>query len=456
MAMLEDREIEKEVLAAIMNDSSALIDVAKILRPGDFADTANGIIYQAMIDLDAKGMELDMIAVSYELTEKGELEKAGGYGYLASIMSLGGSTLNVLPYSRKISEFVSLRSVFKKIANLNKAMAQPGVSLSGITSMCEELTSDVEEREEVKSMHTAFSNLIAEVNDKKKAREAGQDMIIRTGIKALDRLIDGFAPNDLIVVGARPGAGKTAIAMHFAKTAATREVPVVFFAAEMSAEQLSERYFYSEEQGVSSQALRYGELDQDLVSAFNRHLQRTNALPFHICDDANMDILQIRSICKNLKRRGKCGMVVIDYLQLIVGSEGNGKTRNDAVNEVSRACKKLAKELKVPVILLSQLSRECEKRQDKRPVVSDLRDSGGIEQDADKVLLIYRPEMYDLERTVIKGGVRVTEKIVGEGEIIVAKNRNGSLGAARFAYSPDMNKIGGVNERTGISQTAPY
>ena len=454
--MLEDREIEREVISVIMNDNSILIDVAKILRAEDYADESCGVIYRSMLDLDSRGMTLDLLAVTFDLTQKGELDKAGGYANVTSIYATGGSVLNAITYARKIAEFSAMRSIYKKLANLNKAITQPGASLSGISSLCEELTAGVAEREEVKSMHAAFTNLITEVNERKKAREAGQDLIIRTGIKALDRLIDGFTPNDLIIIGARPGAGKTAVAMHFAKTAAIKGVPVVFFAAEMSAEQLSERYFYSEEQSVSSQALRYGELNQELTSAFHRHFQRVNSLPFYIWDDPNMDILQIRSICKNLKRRDKCGMVVIDYLQLIVGSEGNGKTRNDAVNEVSRACKKLAKELKVPVLLLSQLSRECEKRQDKRPVVSDLRDSGGIEQDADKVLLIYRPEMYDLERTVVKNGVRVTEKIVGEGEIIVAKNRNGSLGAARFAYSPDMNKIGGVNERTGISQTAPY
>lgn len=460
MATLEDRLIEREVLSVAMQDSSMLIDVAKILKPQDFADVAHQHIYSAMLDIDADGKEVDMLSITYRLTERGEIDKAGGYPNIASIGSHGGSYSNAITYARKIKEFSALRSIYSRLTDLNKEIVKPGASLSDVMEMCEALSQDVESREDVKTMFSAFQRLVTEINEKKKARENGREMVIRTGIKALDRIIDGFAPNDLIVVGARPGAGKTAIAMHFAKTAATKGVPVVFFAAEMSAEQLSERYFYSEEQQVSAQALRYGEVDARLEDAFRRHNQRIYELPFHICDDANMDILQIRSICKNLRRRGKCSMVIIDYLQLIVGGEGNGKTRNDAVNEVSRACKKLAKELQAPVILLSQLSRQCESRQDKRPVVSDLRDSGGIEQDADKVLLIYRPEMYGMTRRVIRNNRPEEEAIVGEGEVIVAKNRNGSLGSARFGYSPDMNRIGGVNEQQGkqtrIGEAAPY
>ena len=460
MAMLEDREIEREVLSVAMQDSSVLLDISKIIRPADLATESYREIYSAMLEVDASGGHVDMMSVTYHLRESGNLDKAGGYVVISDVGGAGGSILNVITYARKIKEYAGLRTIYQRLIKLNKALGEPGATLSDISGMCEELTSEVETREEVKSMHVAFKRLVDEVAEKKRMRENGREMIIRTGVKALDRIIDGFAPNDLIVVGARPGAGKTAVAMHFAKTAAMNGVPVVFFAAEMSAEQLSERYFYSEETSVSSQALRYGEMDEFLESAFLRHLQRVYELPFCICDDPNMDIMQIRSISKNLKRQGKCGMVVIDYLQLIVGGEERNKTRNDAVNEVSRACKKLAKEIGAPVILLSQLSRQCESRPDKRPVISDLRDSGGIEQDADKVLLIYRPEMYGLERRIVENNQPVVEKIVGEGEIIVAKNRNGSVGAARFSYSPDLNRIGGVNEKYGnqarISTSAPY
>ncbi|HJH13072.1 replicative DNA helicase [Brevibacterium sp. HMSC08F02] len=420
----QDRDAEASVLGGMMLSKDAIADVVELLRGDDFYIPSHETIYNTILDLYAAGEPADAVTVANALSKAGSIARIGGPAYLHTLISSVPTAANAGFYANIVREQAMLR----KLVEAGTRIVQMGYDAEGDT---EDLVNraqaeiySVTERnasEDYVRLSEVLGPTVEEIE--RSGAHDGDTIGVPTGFYEFDELTNGLHAGQMIVIAARPGMGKSTLALDFARSAAIHNSQTtVIFSLEMGRQELTMRLL-SAESGIPLQALRHGDLDQsrDWTTLANT-MGRINDAPLYMDDSPNMALTEIRAKCRRLKQQHDLKMVVIDYLQLMTSGK-RVESRQQEVSEFSRSLKLLAKELEVPVIALSQLNRSSEQRTDKRPMVSDLRESGSIEQDADMVLLIHREDVYDPE-----------SPSAGEAQIIVAKHRNGPTGEITVAF----------------------
>lgn len=441
-----DKEAEQAVLGAVFLSKDALTEAMEFIEPEDFYQHANQLIFQAMVNINENDDgPVDVVTIQDELNRANQLEDVGGLSYLANLANSVPTAANTAYYAKIVKQKSVLRSLINAATNIVNRSFDENEDLDSIIDQSEREIMDVSENRSHKGFRKisdVVKSSFAEID-----KLYGQDTDVTglsTGYKDLDSMTTGLHPDELIILAARPGVGKTAFALNLVENAAVLDnATVAMFSLEMSAESLVNRMLCSTG-SIDANALRTGQLNENqwdsLVVAMGS-LSNTNV---YIDDTPGVKMAEIRSKCRRLeKEEGKLDLVVVDYLQLI---EGTGQeNRQQEVSVISRNMKKLAKELHVPIIALSQLSRGVEARQDKRPMLSDIRESGSIEQDADIVSFLYRDDYYrDEDEDGNSEPQDQEDQDVGEVEVIVAKNRSGPRGTAKLLFVKSYNKFSSI------------
>jgi replicative DNA helicase len=438
-------EAEQAVLGAIFLEPSSLTVTSEVLIPEDFYRSSHQKIFNVMLKLNDEGKAVDLITVTEELAATKNLEEVGGVSYLSELAGSVPTAANVEYYARIVEEKSLLRRLIRTATNI----AQEGYSredeVEELLGEAEKTIMEVAQRKNSGAFQNIKDVLVSTYdNIEVLTTRTGDVTGIPTGFAELDRMTAGFQRNDLIIVGARPSVGKTAFALNIAQNVATKtEENVAIFSLEMGAEQLVMRMLCAEG-NINAQNLRTGSLTDEDWRKLTMAMGSLSNAGIYIDDTPGVRIGEIRSKCRRLKQEHGLGMILIDYLQLIQGDGRSGDNRQQEVSEISRSLKALARELKVPVIALSQLSRGVEQRQDKRPMMSDIRESGSIEQDADIVAFLYRDDYYDKESE--------NKNII---EIIIAKQRNGPVGTVSLAFVKEYNKFVNLERRFDDDSMSP-
>lgn len=432
----ESPELEKAVLGALILEPEQLSDVSEIVEISAFHNANNGKIYGVMLSMLERGEKIDLCT----LADRPELKGREMLRYLTTLTNAVGSGINVLDHARKLRD----TEIRRRMCLFGHELAARAVSdpdgvmdwaVAGITAIADRAI----RADDIAPLSEVVRATLDDLERRQQARQAGECIGIPTGLQRLDALTGGWRGGQLVVLAGRPGMGKSATMLHFARTAAVAGVPVCVFSAEMSNTQLAGRMLVGGS-GVNSGSFRTGDIDADGWRELERAAAELSALPVYLNDRANITMGTIRSQCKAMHRRGRCGMVIIDYLQLLDTTSRNVQsTREREIAAASRSAKLLAKELDVPVILLSQLSRKIEERADKAPMLSDLRESGAIEQDADMVLFLDRPAMYGAQ--TINSNRYGLISSDGVGIMHVAKNREGATGRIYFRHNKSLTRI---------------
>ena len=432
-----DLVAEQSVLGAVFISPETMTSLADELTPDDFYKPANKIVFKTMLSLLEKGEPIDATTMISALTNQGDISTIGGITYVVELVNSTPTSKNVEHYAKLVKEKATLRKVIADLSDSLSSAYQGDVSIGDIISKTEKSLLDISNQ----SSGNGFRN-VADILDthmqivETRSQTDGFVTGLSTGFVGLDKITTGLHEGNLIILAARPAMGKTALALNVAKYVATMErKPAVIFSLEMGAEELIERMLASEGM-VPAYHLKTGNLSTD---EWKRLVQAQNNLydaPIFVDDTAGIRISEIRSNARKLAQEmGGLGVIIIDYLQLITGAQG--ENRQQIVSEISRELKILAKDLKVPVIALSQLSRAVEQRQDKRPMLADLRESGSIEQDADIVAFLYRDAYYQKEQADSQEANNVTE-------LILEKNRHGSLGTVKLYFHKEYTKFSSV------------
>jgi replicative DNA helicase len=435
-------EAEQAVLGAIFLEPSALTVASEILIPEDFYLASHQKIFNAMLKLNDEGKVVDLVTVTEDLAAAKLIEDTGGVSYLSELASSVPTAANIEYYARIVEE----KSLLRRLIRTATEIASDGYSredeVEALLSEAEKNILAVAQRKNAGAFHNIKDVLVRTYdNIEQMHQRAGEITGLETGFIELDRMTAGFQRNDLIIVGARPSVGKTAFALNIAQNVAHKTGEnIAIFSLEMGAEQLVMRLLCAEG-NIDAQRLRTGSLTDDDWGKLTMAMGSLSNSGIFIDDTPGVRISDIRSKCRRLKQEHGLGMILIDYLQLILGSGRAGENRQQEVSEISRSLKQLARELQIPVIALSQLSRGVEQRQDKRPMMSDIRESGSIEQDADIVAFLYRDDYYDKESE--------NKNII---EIIIAKQRNGPTGTVSLAFVKEYNKF--VNLETRYDPSA--
>ncbi|PMC35560.1 replicative DNA helicase [Bacillus sp. UMB0899] len=429
-------EAEQAVLGAIFLVPASLTLASEILIPDDFYRAAHQKIYNAMLELSDKGEPVDIVTVTSELADANLLEEVGGVSYLSDLANSAPTAANIEYYGKIVEE----KSILRRLIRTATTIAQDGYSredeVEVLLNEAEKTIMEVAQRKNAGAFQNIKDVLVQTYDNIETLHERIGDVTgIPTGFVELDRMTAGFQRNDLIIVAARPSVGKTAFALNIAQNVATKtDENVAIFSLEMGADQLVMRMLCAEG-NIDAQRLRTGSLTPEDWGKLTMAMGSLSDSGIYIDDTPGIRVSEIRAKCRRLKQESGLGMVLIDYLQLIQGS-GRSDNRQQEVSEISRTLKELARELKVPVIALSQLSRGVEQRQDKRPMMSDIRESGSIEQDADIVAFLYRDDYYDKESE--------NKNII---EIIIAKQRNGPVGTVSLAFVKEYNKFVNLERR---------
>ncbi|MFN7115432.1 MAG: replicative DNA helicase [Saprospiraceae bacterium] len=435
--------LEEAVLGALMLDKDAMSIVLDILRPDSFYTEAHQLIFQAMLHLFEHSQPIDLLTVMEQLKKNGDLEPVGGPAYLASLTNKVASAANIEFHARIIAQKYIQRELIRVSTNVIRDAFEDTTDVFDLLDSAEQGLFSIAEKnmsrgyEAMSSLASKVYKQLQEVKDKEDGLTG-----IPSGFTELDRLTSGWQPSDLIIIAARPGMGKTAFVLSAARnTAVEFGKGVAIFSLEMSSVQLALRMIAMEAE-VSSSKLRNGQFDQDESTRLNAAIERIGEAPIYIDDTAGINIFELRAKCRRMKMQHDIQLIIIDYLQLMSGGGDNQRgNREQEVSAISRALKSLAKELNVPVIALSQLSRAVEVRGgSKRPQLSDLRESGSIEQDADIVSFIYRPEYYGI--TEDPEGL----SLKGVAEIIVAKHRNGALKDVRLRFTDQFARFSDLDD----------
>jgi replicative DNA helicase len=414
----QDVAAEQCVLGGMMLSKDAIADVVEILRSSDFYRPVHATVYDAVIDLYGRGEPADAITVAGTLESAGDLARIGGAPYLHTLISTVPTAANAAYYARIVSERAVLRRLVEagtKIVQLGYGSAAgSGRDVDDIVDMAQQAVYDVTERRVSEDFAILADMLQPTLDDIEAKGEQGGVMTgVPTGFGDLDRLLNGFQPGQLIIVAGRPGLGKSTASMDFARNASVKHnLASAIFSLEMSKIEIVMRLL-SAEARVPLQNLRSGQLSDDDWTKLARRMGEISEAPIFVDDTPNMNLMEIRAKARRLKQRHDLKLIVVDYLQLM-SSPKKTESRQQEVAELSRGLKLLAKEVECPVIAVSQLNRGPEQRTDKRPQLSDLRESGSIEQDADIVILLHRDDYYDKE-----------SPRAGEADFIVAKHRNG-------------------------------
>ncbi len=420
-----DIDAEEALLSAVLIDNENLFDVVDILKPEDFYKKAHERIFSAILELFSRDEPADLVTVATRLKEKDELESSGGAALLASIADSAPMAVNAVHYAKIIKGKASLRSLITSASSIIERCLKDRGDFEDIIDFAENQVFQISEAKGGQSF-SSLGQLIDMNIDTLEERQGSSGGLsgLSTGYSRLDALTSGLQKSDLIILAARPSMGKTAFALNIARNVAVEErVPVAVFSLEMSKDQLSMRLLTSESR-IDSNRLRTGFISQEDWQNATDAAGILNEVPIFIDDTPNISSLEIRAKCRRLKMEKGLGLVIIDYLQLMKAPFHSDR-RDLEIAEISRNLKALAKELEIPVIALSQLNRMLEQRAEKRPLMSDLRESGALEQDADIIAFIYRDEVYNKEEN---------NPNRGKAEIIIAKNRNGSIGTAHMAF----------------------
>ena len=418
-------EAEESILSAILIDNDVLYDVVEILSPDDFYKTAHKKIYAAIIELFSKSEPVDLVTLTNVLQSGGELENVGGAAHLAALIDTVPAAANAMHYARIVHDKACLRQLIAQSNAVVKRCYQDQGDVEDLLNFAESAIFDISENKVKPSFYT-LGKLIESNIDMLEERQGNKALItgVPTGFTKLDHKTAGLQPSDLIILAARPSMGKTALALNIARHAAIAgNIPTAIFSLEMSKEQLSLRMLCAEAR-IDSSKLRSGFFSRDDWVKLTDAAGVLSEAPIYIDDSPDLSAMVIRAKARRLKMDKDLGLIFVDYLQLMRG-QGNQERRDLEISEISRSMKILAKELSVPVVALSQLNRKLEERSDKRPQLSDLRESGALEQDADVVAFIYRDEVYNKDENNPNRGT---------AELIVAKQRNGPVGTVPLTF----------------------
>lgn len=424
-------EAEKSVIGSMLMDRDAIIEVADVLVKEDFYQNTNGILYEAMVELYREGKPVDLITLQNKLKEKQVPESIQSLDYIRELVEAVPTSANAKQYAGIVRE----KSILRKLIKVTeKITADCYLGKDEFSTILEETEKDVfhllqnaSGREDFVPIRDVVLNTLDQIEEASKNK--GKITGIPTGFTDLDYKLTGLHPSQLLIVAARPAMGKTAFVLNIAQHVAFRQnVPVAIFSLEMSKEQLVTRLM-SMEAMIDSQLIRTGELEDQDWEKLMESAAVIGHSPLIIDDTPGLTIAEIRSKCRRYKQAQGVGLVIIDYLQLMAGN-GKSESRQQEISEISRSLKALAREIDAPIIALSQLNRAVDSRTDHKPVLSDLRESGSIEQDADVIMFIYRDDYYnpDTERKNL-------------AEIIVAKQRSGSTGSIELAWLGQYTKF---------------
>ena len=423
-------EVEQAVLGAMLIDQRAVGRAIEILDEGAFYHGPHARIYQAIIALYERNEAIDQLTLGEELRRRGQLEEVGGVVYLATLAAEVATAANIDHHAKIVLDKGLSRSLIETAAEISSRAFEGQTEVNELIDWSERSIFSLSERR----LNQGFEPIESVLHDTFEHIEKAHNRVssvsgVDTGFADLNDMTSGFQPGDLIIMAARPSVGKTALALSLARNAAVDHgVGVAVFSLEMSRQQVAQRLLCVETK-VDLHKLRTGRLSEEDWMHLTRHVGRLAQAPIYIDDTPGITVLEARAKSRRLQRERGIGMIVIDYMQLM-GSHQNYGSREQEVSNISRGLKGLAKELNVPVLSLSQLSRATEARTDRRPQLSDLRESGSIEQDADVVTFIYRPDLYGLKTA--EGG-----SLEGVAEIIVGKQRNGPTGSVQLMWNAD-------------------
>jgi replicative DNA helicase len=418
-----DVELEKTLIGAILLDFNALNRIQGILTPQKFFDPRNALVMQSILKLKNENLPIDILTVTQTLRKDKELTNVGGPVYVADLTGRVSSTANIEVWALALTEMYLKR----EIAKISSRMAELALSPENdpfdlYNQFSAELTDLI--RENLKGQSSHISTITPETSESIEAREKTGISGIPTGIKAIDSVLGGHQNSDLVYVAARPGMGKTSFALSVLLNIAKTGKAVAFFSLEMSRVQIVFR-MASIVSEINAEMLAKHQLDRDTKFKYYQTVDQLNALPIYIDDNAGLTIHDLKTRIRTLKEKFKIEAVFIDYVQLISGGKVKNQNREQEVSAISRGLKLIAKENNLPVIALAQLSRSLETRSDKRPMLSDLRDSGSLEQDSDVVAFLYREDYYSKEPGI------------NSAEFIIAKHRNGRTGFVNINFTPE-------------------
>jgi replicative DNA helicase len=420
-------EAEEAVLGALLIDPDAIIRVATLLKPTDFYREKNGWIYDATLTLHERREPIDFLTVCDELDRREQLDEIGGPGFITSLINAVPTSIHAEHYARIIERTATRRRLIEAAGEIAGLAYQEADDVNEVVDRAEQVLFGVSERRIAREL-VPIRQVLSAYYDRIEylTRHRGEMIGVPTGFTDLDRLLGGLQRSDMVILAARPSVGKTSLALSVAHHAAQRfHQRVAFFSLEMSSEQVVQRLI-SAETGINSQRLRRGEIAQDEWGRFMKAASDLSESYFYIDDTPGISALELRTKARRLHAEVGVDLLVVDYLQLMRG-DFRSENRVQEISSISRALKALARELNVPVLALSQLSRGVEARTDKRPILSDLRESGALEQDADVVMFIYRDELYN-ENTERKN----------IADIIVAKHRNGPTGTVALFFKKEL------------------
>lgn len=441
----QDIEAEQAVLGAVFLDADAIIDAMEVIAPEDFYRRSHQIIFQAMIQLNDRSESIDLITLKAEIEKSNSLEDVGGLTYLTELSQASPSAASIAYYAKIVDDKATLRNLIQTASRIVTKGFEQDEDVQSIIDQAEKSILEVSEKRNSNGFQSIAEVLNRTIETIDQLAQNNEEITgLPTGYAALDKMTAGLQKEELIILAARPAVGKTAFALNIAQNVGTKtDRSVAIFSLEMGAESLVNRMLCAEG-SIEASHLRTGQLSEEewrnLIVAMG---SLSNANIF-IDDTPGIKISEIRARCRKLaQEKGNLGLILIDYLQLI---EGTGReNRQQEVSEISRQLKKLAKELKVPVIALSQLSRGVEQRQDKRPVLSDIRESGSIEQDADIVAFLYRDDYYRSEGDDDDEPEEQQNNNVIE--VIIEKNRSGARGTVELLFIKEYNKFSSVSPR---------
>ena len=424
-------EAEQAVLGAMLIKKEAIAEVQEILQPDDFYREAHRIVYEAMVQLRNNDEAVDLVTLTEQLRKSEQLDKIGGLAFVTQLANAVPTAANVVYHAKIVKEKAELRSLINAATAIASAAYEDNTDVENIMDDAEKKILAVASRQNggaFESMKSIVMRTFERINVLYESK--GGLTGLSSGFKDLDKLTAGLQKSDLILVAARPSMGKTAFTLNIASYVGTHGGKVAFFSLEMSKEQLMQRMLCAEG-GIDATKLRTGQLD---TQAWNKLVHVADTLsraPIYIDDTAGITVMELRSKARRLKAEHGLDLIIIDYLQLMQGRPSkNADNRQQEISEISRSLKALARELDVPVIALSQLSRSVESRQIKRPMLSDLRESGSLEQDADIVMFLYREDYYDKDTE----NKNITD-------IIVAKHRNGPVDTISLFFQKEYTKF---------------
>ncbi|MSO28950.1 MAG: replicative DNA helicase [Candidatus Planktophila sp.] len=440
----QDLIAEQSVLGGMLLSKDAIADVLEILRERDFYRPAHELIYDAVLDLYGRGEPADAITVSAELTKRGDIARAGGAPYLHTLISSVPTAANASYYAKIVRE----HAIMRRLVEAGTKIVQLGYNVEGeVDDAVDQAQAEVYAVTERRTSedYVQLATLLPEALDEIEAIQKGTAIEgIKSGFRDLDLLTHGFHPGNMIILAARPAVGKSTLGLDIARYASIHDGKTsVIFSLEMSRSEITMRML-SAEARVGLNNIRSGQLSDEEWSKLARRMGEISAAPLFIDDSPNLSMMEIRAKARRLKQRHDLKLIVIDYLQLMTSGK-RVENRQQEVSEFSRHLKLMAKELNVPVIAISQLNRSPEQRSDKKPLLSDLRESGSIEQDADVVILLHRDDMYD------------SQNRSGEADLIIAKHRNGQTKTITVAAQLHFARFADMAPNAGAGRdfTAP-